>query len=376
MPGTTREWPEWREYSELDKSSVGDTAFIEAMQSIISEYGEEALRKSWLETCERLSDITDEIASSGTDYIPVFESESILKNGFSTKEALRFRKVGCCIVRDVIPEKDAKQLYRDLETYIADNKSKISGWPAESPSMLLLYNSPTQIAIRTHKNHLKLQRIMNEVWHGYSDDTSPEPLLYTDGIRNRPPKQAFLGLGPHIDAGSLARWADPNYRKVYEHIFSGNPDLHDCYNLEVRKTADQYMFPGAGHSTIFRSFQGWTALSRSAPSEGGIMLYPNVATAIAYVLLRPFFNPPKNEAEIMNAAKWTFNNRTPWFPGTFKEQSQFLSPSSHPHLRLKECLMNLPTMKAGDTVWWHTDVRSTNPFSYYQKLTTSVVPCS
>ena len=58
----------------------------------------------------------------------------------------------------------------------------------------------------------------------------------------------------------------------------------------------------------------------------------------------------------MNASKWTFDAETPWFPGTFAGDSQMLSPSSHPHLRLKECMVPIPAMEPGDTIWWHADM--------------------
>jgi hypothetical protein len=45
-----------------------------------------------------------------------------------------------------------------------------------------------------------------------------------------------------------------------------------------------------------------------------------------------------------------------WFPGTFSDDSQLLRSESHPHLRLEECLVSIPKMYPGDTVWWHRDV--------------------
>ena len=58
----------------------------------------------------------------------------------------------------------------------------------------------------------------------------------------------------------------------------------------------------------------------------------------------------------MDASKWTFDPTTPWFPGTFRAESQRLSVTSHPHLRLRDCLIHIPQMKPGDTVWWHADM--------------------
>lgn len=211
------------------------------------------------------------------------------------------------------------------------------------------------MAARSHPNVLKTSQILNSWWHN-ADESISAPLSYADGVRIRPPGVPFYGLGPHIDAGSLARWTDPTYQSVYSTVFSGHPEQLDNYDLSIRQHADQAAFPGTAHSTVFRAFQGWTAFSPAAPGEGSLMLYPNVKWSIAYVLLRPFFKQPTDLKDILDASKWTFDAYTPWFPGTWKDDSQFLSPSSHPHLRLKECMVSIPPMEPGDTIWWHADM--------------------
>ncbi|EXJ82982.1 hypothetical protein A1O3_06799 [Capronia epimyces CBS 606.96] len=356
MPGTLQTWPPWLEFEEPTDYTPKDQDFDICKQAIIAEYGEEKLRQSWVQVCQDLELVTAEIAEKRSDIFPIFDCEAILKDGFSAEDQAAVKKYGCFIVRQTVSQDEARQAYEVLRQYRNDNQSEIQGWPAESPSMMMIYDSPTQIALRTHPNQLRLQRVLNQLWHDSSAETSPEPLLYSDGIRDRPPKQVFLGLGPHIDAGSLCRWADPTYRRAYEQIFAGNPRAHDAYNLAARKNANQTLFPGRAHSNVFRSFQGWTALTRAAASEGAIMLYPNVSTVIAYTLLRPFFRPPRDPKDVMDATKWEFDADGAWFPGTFKPDSQRLSRASHPHLRLEQCLTHIPDMRPGDTVWWHTDV--------------------
>jgi hypothetical protein len=158
------------------------------------------------------------------------------------------------------------------------------------------------------------------------------------------------------DGGSLSRWADPTYRKVYEQIWKGNPLAFDPYDLSIRKDAKPGLFPGTA-SQVLRAFQGWTALTSAGANEGSLLLYPDVKTAMAYVMLRPLFDAPDNEADIMDAEKWTLNAERGWFPGTWRHLPQIVSPASHPHLRLEECLVNIPRMQPGDTVWWHADVK-------------------
>ncbi|CAH0021121.1 unnamed protein product [Clonostachys rhizophaga] len=356
MPARIREWPSWTEYTSESPAEAEDTDFLSTKRAIIAQYGEAALRKSWVKVCEELKSVTDEIAIKGNSIIPFFDTVEVLKHGFTEAQKEEAKRVGAFVFRGTIPEAEANTHYQDLRKFIKDNDVAIQRWPKESPSMFILYNSPTQNAIRCHPNHLKLQRVLNELWHDSTNRSSPEPLIYLDGVRDRAPGQAFLGLGPHIDAGSLCRWADPTYREAYGHIFSGAPEEHDAYELGIRQDADQELYKGIAHSTVFRSFQGWTALTPTAPREGTIMLYPNVKVVIAYLLLRPFFEPPKDAEDLMDAEKWTFDESSSWFPGTFKSQSQRLSRSSHPHLRLEECLVHVPKVNAGDTVWWHSDL--------------------
>lgn len=366
MPGKVHQWPEWAEYTAEGSPDTKDPEFLAIKKSIIAEYGEEALRSSWIKVCRELASITDEITEKGNSIIPIFDTEEVLRHGFKDSQKDEAKRIGAFICRSTIPETKANQHYNGLKKFVGDNKDSIQAWPKESPSMLILYNSPTQNALRAHPNQLKLQRRLNEMWHDSTGDTSPEPLVYLDGVRDRAPGQPFLGLGPHIDAGSLCRWADPTYRKVYDAIFSGKPEKHDPYDLSLRQHADQEMYKGIAHSTVLRSFQGWTALTPTAPREGTIMVYPNLKVAIAYMLLRPFFTAPSDPTDVMDAEKWTLDETTGWFPGTFKPESQRLSRLSHPHLRLEECLVHMPPVNPGDTVWWHCDVSGF--YSYYLPL--------
>ncbi|KAM0282401.1 hypothetical protein ACHAQH_003082 [Verticillium albo-atrum] len=357
MPAQVREWPAWPEFTAQSLKDAADPDFLQAKKAIIEEYGPAALRTSWLKVCEELKNVTDDIAAKGNSIIPIFDTETVLAaGGFTPAQTDKVKKVGAFVFRGTIPEAETNKLYSELKGYLADNKDAIKGWPAESPSMLILYDSPVQNALRAHPNQLRLQRLLNGLWHDDGGESSPDPLMYHDGVRDRAPGQPFLGLGPHIDAGSLCRWADAGYRKVYDSIFAGRPEDHDCYDLRLRKAANQELFPGMAHSAVFRSFQGWTALTPTAPREGTIMVYPNVSAAIAYMLLRPFFKPPVEPAEIMDAEKWTLDEETGWFPGTTKPDSQRLSRLSHPHLRLEECLVHMPKIQAGDSVWWHSDL--------------------
>ena len=361
-------WPAWPEF-QADKSTLSqyheDEDFQQIKKQIIAEYGEQNIQTSWLKVNEELVRITDEIKQKGQHIIPILDMTDLAmeegKAGVNEETLKEIRKTGCFIVRNVIDQCQVETMHSQLQDYASINKGRYNAWPETSPSILSLYSTPVQNELRIHPNMRRLMRWINELWNSYSDDidaqvTSPEPLIYADGVRMRPPGQPFLGLGPHIDAGSLCRWADPAYRSVYGAIFSGSPEMHDAYNISRRSKANQALYSGAAHSTVMRSFQGWTAMSRTAPRQGTILLYPNVITVMAYLLLRPFFKPPDDPEKLMDASKWSFDPDECWFPGTFKPDSQLLSPTSHPHLHLKQCLVHAPPLNPGDTIWWHTDV--------------------
>lgn len=356
-------WPAgWPSFSPKDKDkSSSEELRLNLKREIIAEYGEESLTKAWLKTCDALRQVTSSIAEAGSAYIPAFEFKDVV--GPDNSDILEEMKAkGGFIIRNVIPRAIADQLFKEQVEFIANN-DEIRAWPAENPAIFNIHNGPVQLQLRTHPNQLKLQRLLNSLFTD-SKCTTPdesmkqsEPVLYPDALRIRQPGQEFLGLGPHIDAGSLSRWADPDYRKTYHKILAGDPEHFDPYDLSHRRDAKPGMFPSGVHGTTLRTFQGWTALTPCGPGEGGLLLVPDVQVVTAYWMLRPFFKSP-DDGDWEDPARWTLDD-TAWFPGTFAWDSQLLSPVSHPNLRLEETLVNVPRVLPGDTVWWHCDVRFT-----------------
>jgi hypothetical protein len=352
MPGRLLQWPEWPEFTFENAEKNED--LLQYKNEIIAQYGEDALRKSWLKVCGELAKITDDLAEKGTSAIPEIPFEDLLN--LSDEQKQRCKDTGCFVVRDVIPDEQTTKLFWDLKKYVADNRDQISGWPVDNPILSNLYFSPTQISLRSHPNQLATARALNSWWHDSTGTSSPDPLSYADAVRIRPPKKPLAALGPHIDAGSLSRWADPTYRCCYDAVWSGHPEDLDLYDLTKRQYAKQAAFFGSAHSRVLRAFQGWTALTSAGPGEGSLMLYPSIKYATAYVLLRPFFSPPTGDGDIMDYKSWAFDATTPWFPGTWRDRSQYLSPTSHPHLRLRECMISIPRMNPGDCIFWHCDM--------------------
>lgn len=363
MPSRTSTWPTgWPSFTPADHDP-SDTFAKELKASIIAEYGATALRDSWIKTCNTLASVTARLQTQGNASIPVLSYDEVVS---PTNEAAinRMKAAGCFIIRGVIPTEVATEEFANIQAFIADNKETVTGWPAKSVAIYHLYSTPTQLRLRTNPRQLKLQRLLNSMWSDKS--CSPEelekeydPILYPDAVRIRAPGQEFLGLGPHIDAGSYSRWANDEYRHTYDAILSGRPEEYDPYDMTHRKSANAAMFPGGPHSTVLRTFQGWTALTPCVPGGGGLMLVPDIKIVTAYMILRPFFKAPE-DGDWRDPERWEIDE-TEWFPGTYRWDSQSLSPASHPHLSLESTLLSIPEIQPGDTVWWHADVSDT-PF--------------
>ncbi|PVH72108.1 duf1479 domain-containing protein [Cadophora sp. DSE1049] len=356
MPNTESTWAiGWPSFTPKDNDPT-DVFQKDLKSTIITEYGADNLRIAWIKTCNALSSVKSRLESQGNTAIPTFQADDVLLNS-NLLETMK--DAGCCIIHGVVPKSEASQYFEDLKRFIEDNKDTITGWPAESVAIYHLYSSPVQLKIKTNPRHLQLQRLLNSIWTDSSCSAEEqaaqnEPVLYPDGLRIRQPGQEFLGLGPHIDGGSLSRWADPEYRKTYHEIFSGHPERYEPYDTAHRKNANPAMFPGGAQCSVMRAFQGWTALTPSRPGGGGLMLVPDIKTVTAYMMLRPFFKMP--DGDWTKPEEWEIDEETEWFPGTFRWDSQLLSPASHPHLCLEKTLMSVPAMEPGDTIWWHADI--------------------
>jgi Protein of unknown function (DUF1479) len=339
--------------------------FADLKRTIREQFGDEQIRKSWIDVCNRLNTIVcPRLKKLGTKAIPSFTFEQMLEA--SDAEIASIKDAGCVVVKGLFDVSLASQWREMSRDYISENRSLATGIPRNNDlkSVWDIYWSPAQVAARGHPNMLKIQTLMNNLWFD-SDPEDPEPIhleqpySYADRLRLREPGDKNFALGPHIDAGSLERWQDEEYRSVYAAVFSGQFHKFQDYDIRSRLSANQNLYGGTAGCHVLRTWQGWTSLSSTAPNEGSLSLFPSVNEAIAYILLRPFFSPPlegkKLAASWVDPSTWTFDC-TSAFPGSIGGKSQELGAISHPHLRLKECLIPLPKVEPGDQVFWHSDV--------------------
>ena len=156
-------------------------------------------------------------------------------------------------------------------------------------------------------------------------------------IRRRPPGTTSKGLGAHTDSGALERWLLPAYQKVFADVFNGNIDAYDPWDAAHRTEVEEYTVDNTTKCSVFRTFQGWTALSDMIPDQGLLHVVP-IPEAMAYVLLRPLLDDVPDD-ELCGVA-----------PG------KVLPISEKWHPLLIKALSSIPALNAGDSVWWHCDV--------------------
>ena len=272
-------------------------------------------------------------------------------NERNTKFVESIKKRGCVIIRDVFENLTIERLNNDLEKYIEENnyyddQKKKSGLDkyfsdlkSSKPQIMGLYWSKAQMEIRHSENMLKVKKWLNNLWIYKNDeyevfDPSKE-LSYADRVRRREPGDNTLGLSPHCDAGSVERWSDDYYQKIYKDIFSDDFLKFNPFDAKYRDKTTEFESPAVAH--VFRTFQGWTALTEQGPNDGTLQLIP-IAKAMAYILTRALLDDvPKDEL-------------------CGSKLGKALSVNKEYHSLLLEGLISIPIMKPGDTVWWHPDV--------------------
>lgn len=187
----------------------------------------------------------------------------------------------------------------------------------------------------------KTQSFLNHLWtfesqgkRWFDPDVS---IIYPDRICRRLPGTTSKGLGAHTDSGALERWLLPAYQQVFGKIFNNQFDQYDPWDAAHRTEVNEYQAGTTTKCSVFRTFQGWTALSDMQLGQGLLHVVP-VPEAMAYMLLRPLLKDVP-EDELCGVA-----------PG------KVLPVSEQWHPELIKGLCSIPAMEAGDSVWWHCDV--------------------
>ncbi len=295
----------------------------------------------------RAADTVQAGLAAGRPVVPELAYRDI--RGNTVPEAVReaIRSTGCAVVRGVFPVGVATGWFAQLGEYLEANHYEerevekrsldkyFSALKAGKPQIFNVYWSRPQVMARQDPRLAETRAFLDRLWK-YEGVFNPDrQCTYADRVRRRQPGDKTLGLSPHMDAGTVERWIDPGYQKVYEHIFAGDWRGYNPFDATDRLQTRE--IPSPAVCSMFRTYQGWTALTRQGPADGTLRLIP-IAAGIAYVLLRAL-QEDVDDGDLCGAA-----------PG----RALGVSPQWHPDLIAG--LVSIPEVMPGDTVFWHTDI--------------------
>jgi hypothetical protein len=287
---------------------------------------------------------------AGEPVIPIVKYEQIASGAVSPEVISTIKERGACVIRNVYSAEQARAWDDEIGRYVDKNnldeklahaaQDKYFGTLASAkPQIYGIYWSRPQVQARQGESLTRVRAFLNRLWRFESEgrvhfDPDQVP-VYADRIRRRPPGSASLGLSPHVDGGSVERWLDENFRRVYRHVFSGNWRDYDAYDAAYRPEVQEIASPAV--CSMFRTYQGWTALTRQGKGDGTLQLIP-IANAMVYILLRALQDDVP-ETELCGA-----------------EPACALSVTPEWHAPLLDARTSIPLMEPGDAVFWHADV--------------------
>ncbi|THH13880.1 hypothetical protein EW146_g6392 [Bondarzewia mesenterica] len=347
--------------------------FVDLKREIASSYPDFQVRatRAWNEVIQHLSESTQEIIKSDSDIIPQVKFEDL--NKLSQEEIDNIKKRGCVVIRDVVDDVEVSAWKKSLEEFVKANP-EVPGIPENNKQFFNLYWTKAQVLARSHPNLLEASTWLNKLYHIKGEEKLngvdlSTPLSYADRFRIRHPGTQWNAHPPHVDGtfsrGTIERWEDEAFRTCFSDILNGNWRNHDPYDLEGRINANTSIYGRPNQASIFRTFQGWLAMSETAPHEGTLKVFPDVIASNAYTILRPFFRPVASpiSQDPLDPRNWEYENEdisTPDFPGIYKHDVGFIGPrpttESHPHMKLDETMTSVPKVYPGDMVFWHCDV--------------------
>ena len=306
-----------------------------------------AIRDAMLREVEAIRTASDR----GLPVVPEVDFSAVQDGTVTQASRAEIRHRGAVIVRGVFDRAQSEDWNQELGAYIDQNdyytraKEKagldtyFGDLHAGAPQIFGLYWSKPQVMARQSESMAATKRFLNRLYDTAAP-TGPEfdaehDFAYADRTRRREPGDTTLGLSPHMDSGSYERWVDPAFQRVYAPIFAGHFDAYDPWNAAFRTQTREYASPAV--CSMFRTFQGWTALTAQGPGDGTLSLLP-IANSIAFFLMRALQDDVAPD-DLCGAA-----------PG------RALGASPDWHGELLDGLVTIPRVDPGDTVWWHPDV--------------------
>lgn len=310
----------------------------------------ETLRRAFGEVKDHVSRAVDairEAVADGRPVIPEIDYRDIRSGSVSEQARAAVRRTGCAVARGVFPASVASDWFAELGAYLQANNCEqrevekrnldryFSALSAGKPQIFNVYWSRPQVMARQDPKLAETRAFLDRLWTYQGVFDPDRQCTYADRVRRRQPGDKTLGLSPHMDHGTVERWIDPGYQRVYESVLAGDWRRFDPFDATHRLGTRE--IPSPAVCSVFRTYQGWTALTRQGPRDGTLRLIP-IADGISYVLLRAL-QEDVAEDDLCGAK-----------PG----RALGISPQWHEELIAG--LISIPEVQPGDTVWWHPDV--------------------
>jgi hypothetical protein len=279
---------------------------------------------------------------------PVIEYADIAAGTVTADQLAKLRQRGCLVVRGHFDRSQALGWDRGILDYVESNRffeayrgpgDDFFGSVGSRPEIYPVYWSPAQMQARQSDRMARVQAFLNAQWTSHADGVQwfdpQRDSLYPDRIRRRPEGADSAGLGTHLDPGTLDLWMTRAYQQAFRHLFDGTVEAYDPWDAAHRTAGPQY--PGSTMCSVFRTFQGWTALSDMAHDQGVLHTVP-IPEAMGYLLLRPLLSDVADDDMCGVTTGQVFPASDTWHP------------------LLMDALTGIPDVRAGDSVWWHCDM--------------------
>ena len=296
---------------------------------------------------QEISDIID-LRDTGQAVIPETSLAQLRQRGFSQAEEKLIRQRGCVIVRGTVSGSQAEQWNQSLEEYLRVNRyyeelneAIEQGSPrAKHPNMLDIYWSRTQLEIRQSPDLLEAIQHLNTLWtiadEGTGSFNPQQTYSYADRVRIRQPGDEVHGLSPHVDSCSLEAWFNSQtIWATYQTLLNGDWSGFNPFDAVNRVQTERK--PYKESCGMFRTYQGWMALTPQGTDCGTLQLVPS-SRCVAWMFFNMLQSSRRNEEQV----------------SPIPSEAYILHQEKH--AKLIKGLCSLPDMLPGDTVWWHPDV--------------------
>jgi hypothetical protein len=288
------------------------------------------------------------VKAAGESAWPEIDFADIAYGTVTQEQRDLVKERGCLVVRGHFERDQALRWDRQIVDYVDSNSffenyrgsgDDFFGSVGSRPEIYPIYWSHAQMEARQSDRMAAVHSFMNHLWTSSSMDVEwfdpDRDSLYPDRIRRRPEGVDSAGLGTHIDTGTLDLWMTKAYQRAFRHVYDGSIEEYDPWDATFRTEGPQY--PGSTMCSAFRTFQGWTALSDMDHDQGVLHAIP-IPETMAYLLLRPLMDDTEDDdmCGVMVSSVFPVNEK--W------------------HELPMQALSGIPSVRAGDSVWWHCDL--------------------